>query len=79
MKKKQNYTDMLHDSIDRLEKIKDQDPGDNEVFTRTIDAMIGDLFGQIQKEWKKRNARSKKRSNKSVPISLAQKGTDKNG
>ena len=49
-KKISNDTYMLHDSIDRLEQIKDQDAGDNEIFTRTIDAMIDKLFKKIQEE-----------------------------
>ena len=76
-KRNQNYTDKLHDSIDRLEKIKDQDAGDNEIFIRTIDAMIGKLCKKIQNEWKKRNAKPKKRSKTSVPEILTEKGTDK--
>lgn len=74
-KKNQNYLEMLHDSIDRLEKIKDQDAGDNEIFTSTIDAMIGKLFKKIQEEWKKRNARPKKRSKSSEPEIMTQKDT----
>ena len=77
-KRNQNYTDMVHDAIDRLERIKDQDHGDNEVFTRTINRMIHKLFGKTQAEWKKRNTKPQKRSKTSVPEIPAQKGTDKN-
>ena len=80
-KRNQNDANMLHDSIDRLEQIKDQDAGDNEIFTRTIDTMIKELFDLIQREWKKRNAKPKKRSKTYVPDihTVTQKGNDKNG
>jgi hypothetical protein len=75
-KRNQNYTDKLHDSIDRLEKIRDQDAGDNDVFTCTIDAMIEKLFRKTQDEWKKRKSKPKKRSGTRVPEIITQKGTD---
>lgn len=77
-KKKHNYTDMVHDSIDRLEKIKDQDAGDNDIFTHTIDSMIDMLFIKIQDDWKKRNAKPKKRPKTYSSEIVTQKGTDEN-
>ena len=77
-KRNQNFVEMLHDSIDRLEQIKDQDADDNTIFTSTIDAMIGDLFKKIQEEWKKRNVKPPKRSKTCVSEILTQKGNHKN-
>ena len=78
-KKKQSYSDMVHDSIRRFKKIKDQDPGDNEVFTRTINAVIQELFEKNQDDWEKRNAKPQKRSKTSVPEFRTQNGVNKNG
>ena len=78
-KRNQNHLEKLHDAIDKFEQIKDQDAGNNEIFTRTIDAMIRKLFDQIQDEWKKRNAKPKMRSKTWMPENQTQKGNDKNG
>jgi hypothetical protein len=78
-KKKQNYTDMVHDSIRRFKKIREQDLGDNEVFISTINEVIQDLFEKNQFDWEERNAEPKKQSKTGVPQILTQKGNDKNG
>ncbi|MCB2141211.1 hypothetical protein KQH27_00720 [bacterium] len=77
-KKKINYTDLVHDSIRRFKKIREQDPGDNEVFTATINEVIQDLHERNQEDWEKRNTEPKKRSKTYSPEILPQKGTDKN-
>lgn len=75
-KKKQNFTDTVHDAIRRFKKIKDQDASDNEIFTRTINKVILDLFEKNQDDWEKRNSPPEKRSKTCAPEILTQKGTD---
>jgi hypothetical protein len=76
-KKKQNYTDMVHESIRRFKKIREQDLGDNEVFTLTINEVIQKLFEKNQDDWEERNVEPKKQAKTCVREILTQKGTDK--
>ena len=84
-RKNQNYLEMLHDSINRLKGIKEQDPGDNENFSNTIESMIGELLEKEHEELSKKFVKTAKRppAKTSMPESksnsVTQKGTDKNG
>jgi hypothetical protein len=76
--KKQNYTYLVHDSIRRFKKIKDQDTADNKVFTRTINEVIQKLYEKNQDDWEERNVKPKKQAKTCVREIMTQKGTDKN-
>jgi hypothetical protein len=85
VKKNQNYLEMIHDSINRLKIIKEQDPGDNEIFSSAVNLMIGELFEKEHEELSKKFVKTAKRNptktsiSETKSIAVIKKGNDKNG
>ena len=49
-KKNLENLQQVHDALDRFKKIKVQDPGDNEIFSKTVEMAISELSKKENQE-----------------------------